>query len=535
MLVFILGRKGIKKHEEGLCDAEIFLEEDHLSVMVYPRRIFSRAVAAIIGGFGDLIGFSEIPEEIGGNLFLHGSLLDSMVARIRAAALILHIHKRGVMRTRVNNHMAHFRGIVLIQTAIREKILSVCGKVEGKLILVRVSPTVISSVKESVNGILFPACTHGAMANVRKNGGKIGWLFAFFSIGGNPLEHLVIREESQIGAHFGHHGFIAAIIQIGHMAIRLGDTKNDVYHRAQTLHHGGGKLHAVNTGNVDTFEIQTENAEMISRCQFILEALGINLHVKLGDQAIEDKLLPCLCLLIEGEAACDIHKARQLNDQPVMAGAIVAKVECMLPDGFEDLNDQGIRKKPVPQEYVQRIHPFALHTDTGLNGTPARVTIRIVAVGNVGNREFFLIDPGFDNFLEGTHVPFILRNQIRFSQRQEFRMAVELPNPLAVVIGRAVGFPINLQILELIGITRGGKPAIQHSIGRGKNLLAFFLGKRRFYTGERKIFFIIGGAAHIRGKHLGSPCLVALEIKLFGLGHFGDRKIQASLIKLFIG
>ena len=89
--------------------------------------------------------------------------------------------------------------------------------------------------------------------------------------------------------------------------------------------------------------IIVQNAEVIPRCQLILEALGPELHVALRNKAVKDEFFPRGALIIEGIEASDVEKSRQLNDQPVMAGAIVAQLEGVLPDRLEDLNDQGIR------------------------------------------------------------------------------------------------------------------------------------------------------------------------------------------------
>ena len=47
MLVFILGREGIEKNEEGLCDTKTFLEEDHLSRVLSINEIIAVSLTVI--------------------------------------------------------------------------------------------------------------------------------------------------------------------------------------------------------------------------------------------------------------------------------------------------------------------------------------------------------------------------------------------------------------------------------------------------------------------------------------------------------
>ena len=127
------------------------------------------------------------------------------------------------------------------------------------------------------------------------------------------------------------------------MAVGLKDADDSVIHTVNTIHHFLGDFDTVGSRAIDTEKIIVKYAEVIPRCQLILEALGPELHVALRNKTVKYEFFPRGALIIEGIEASDVEKSRQLNDQPVMAGAIVAQLEGVLPDRLEDLNDQGIR------------------------------------------------------------------------------------------------------------------------------------------------------------------------------------------------
>ena len=308
----------------------------------------------------------------------------------------------------------------------------------------RVSPAVVRAVKMCKDRILIPARTHHAMADVRK---YIGFIFrpcALFSIGGNRGEEGIAREELKCSFCIAVHRGVGGIVQTEALKIRPHQAEFRGIHLMDLLHHRLGHLKLKGFAKIHDVEIFLDGNEVIARRQFILEALGIDLHGKLLYKAVKDKLLPLPNSVIEGIEDRNMRKAHQLGKKPVVAGAIIAQMEGVLPNGFEDLHNQQIGDQAVAHKGEDRYLPGHTHTNARLQRSPARVIVRAVTVGDIGNRKLDLIDPAFDQLIEGIGVLFVTRMQVALRKRRELAVARKLPYVFAVVIGRLVGFPVYL-------------------------------------------------------------------------------------------
>ena len=67
-----------------------------------------------------------------------------------------------------------------------------------------------------------------------------------------------------------------------------------------------------------------------------------------------------------------------------------------LPEGFEDIHHEAIRKNALLHECMDWIMPRKAHTNARLDGTPTDKAWGIMSVCHIGNRELLLLKPGGD-------------------------------------------------------------------------------------------------------------------------------------------
>ena len=364
----------------------------------------------------------------------------------RACVLIDAVNKTCVMTSRRNTELSHWRAVIGKVADYVKQTLSVCEKIDIQLIVVLMSGSEGRRLEEEPDIVRSPAGTGGDHTRILHN--DVTRIDLGYSALDDLFELLVLGIKFQRILYPIHNVDSAAVVGAGRPSVRAHKLRIHRIKQADIILEVIGDRHSVLFRHAPCTDIRRYNNVLVSRRQFSLEAVGIDLCLKLCRHGIDGKAAPLVISLKEAEDSREGVESRHLNIEPVERGGAVLKQLAVLPDRHRNTHPGGILDGRRFQECVNSIRPISA-SDACRNCTPGRYCRASVRHGP--HRALRLCEPACHMALESVGILFVTRLEIGVSDYLEDVMTVELPEPLLILIGSAVEVPIDLAVI-VIGI-----------------------------------------------------------------------------------